>query len=111
MEGDHEADPAGGWFTEFYMPAGRVFLSCLYRLMRSDTGCKVKTGHHHRLNTETAVDLKMFQQFLNECAETFEKSVSYLHRLDLDSSDIQLFADSTGTSHLGMGCTFQNEWQ
>ena len=52
----------------------------------------------------------MFQQFLDECVQTFEKSVPFLHRLDLDSAEIELFTDSAGVAHLGMGCTFKDDW-
>ena len=92
------------------LPAGRVFLSGLYRLTRAEHGRTARAGHHRRLNAETAEDLAMFRQFLDECAGEFEKSVPFLHRLELDSSDLELFADSAGSAHLGLGCTFRNEW-
>ena len=92
------------------LPAGHVFLAGLYCLTHSDNGRTVHTGHHQCLNAKTAADLRMFQQFLDECTQTFEKSVPFLHRLDLDSAEIELFTDSTGAAHLGMGRTFKDDW-
>ena len=92
------------------LPAGRVFLSGLYHLTQGEQGRAACAGHHRGLNTETAEDLKMFRQFLDECRAKFEKSVPFLHRLELDSSGMELFADSAGSAHLGLGCTFHNEW-
>ena len=45
----------------------------------------------------------MFKQFL-------DKSIPFLHRLDLDSSGIELFMDSTSSAHLGLGCTYCDDW-
>ena len=111
---DRKTDPVAAGSLNFIcqaLLAGRVFLSGLYRLMHSDSGRTVCSGHHRHLNAETAADLLMFKQNLDECTARFEKSIPFLHRLDLDSLDIKLFTNSASSMHLGMGCTYWDDWQ
>ena len=92
------------------LPAGRVFLSSLYRLTRFNNGEKRKSGHHRRLSNETWSDLDMFKSFLIQNTTEHFNSIPFLNRLQICNADIQLFADSSGSPALGMGCFFDGEW-
>ena len=92
------------------IPAGKPFLQSLYRLTRNNDGGRAKAGHHRRLNKETLADLEMFRSFLLEYADPFVNSIPFLNRVKRNWSDIELFADSAGGEHLGLGLYFRGQW-
>ena len=92
------------------LPAGRPFLASLYRMTRSTTGVKLKVGNHMRISDETRDDMQLFQSFIQNNAHLSVQTIPFLHRLDLHSKEIQLFADAAGAADKGMGCVYQDQW-
>ena len=93
------------------LPAGRPFIQSLYKLTRSTkVGKPVMQHHHRRLSVEVVADLCMFRSFLMESALEKEKTVPFLRRLGIYSTDIQLFADAAGASQRAVACVFKTSW-
>ena len=92
------------------LPAGRPFLVSLYRMIRTRGGAKLKAGHHRRISNETSNDLNMFRSFIQANAHLKIQSVPFLNHLNIDSDDIQLYADAAGAEDKGLGCFFCTEW-
>ena len=91
------------------IPAGKVFLSSLYKLTRSPDG-KNHPSHHRRISHEVYQDLLIFKTFLQDCGKEEYRSIPFLVKKDVYNHDIQLFADSSGAADKGFGCVFKNQW-
>ncbi|XP_053402664.1 uncharacterized protein LOC128557986 [Mercenaria mercenaria] len=82
--------------------SSRAFLRRCYDVM---TGVK-KPHYRLRMSVSVKLDLSMWLTFL----EKFN-GITYIPAADwLDSGSLQLFTDSAGSSHLGCGCFYSNEW-
>lgn len=92
------------------IPAGRVFIADLYKLIRSPDGKPVKQQHHRRISRSIYEDLCIFKTFLEECADERYRSIPFLIKQKIFNEEIQLFADSAGAAELGFGCTFGKQW-
>ena len=93
------------------LPVGHPFLNSLYRLTRIVKGETQATGHNRCISREVCDNLRVLESFLNNKADNEVKSIPFLARLQVFSDQIWLFADAAGREHLGMGCTYENEWR
>ena len=90
------------------IPAGKPFLSALHKLTHSKCRERILSGHHRRISWEVYEDLLMFRSFLEKCALRQYHSVPFLTKLKVFNTDLQLFADSSGSELNGFGCWFQD---
>ena len=91
------------------IPAGKVFLSSLYKLTRSPTGIP-NPSHHKRITREVYEDLLVFQTFLQDCGKEEFRSIPFLIRRDVFNTELQFLADASGASDKGFGCLLKNSW-
>ena len=92
------------------LPAGCPFLSSLYYLTRNRQGNRLKIGNHKWVLKEVALDMRMFQSFIDANAHECIQTVPFLHRLHIASDEIQLFANAAGAQDKGLGCCFGSQW-
>ena len=90
------------------IPAGRVFIADLFKLIRSPDGKPVKQSHHQRISHSVYQDLCIFRTFLVECAEERFRSIPFLVKQEVFKDDLHLYMDAAGTRELGLGCTYGN---
>ena len=90
------------------VPTGKTFLSSLFMLIAPQHGEIVQPGHHRHLNREIHHNLLMWHGFIDEISPAVHQLVPFLVCKGLVADQIQLFVDSAGTSHLGMGCIYGN---
>ena len=92
------------------LPAGHTFMTSLYSLIAGSGGGRPNPGHFRRINQEIHDDLVMFQDFLDEMGPESARSIPFLIRRRRTDSDVRLFADAAGASHLALGCVFEDQW-
>ena len=92
------------------LPAGCPFLYSLYRMTRNSCGQKLRIRNHKRISHETYLDMLMFKLFLEASAHLSVQSIPFLHHLEIDNDNIELFADAAGTVENGIRCCFRSEW-
>ena len=92
------------------IPAGKVFIADLYKLLRAPDGSKRKQGHHRRIPRSVYEDMLVFRTFLVECAQERFRSIPFLIKDKRFNEEIQLFADAAGASDLGFGCVYGKKW-
>ena len=92
------------------IPAGKVFIADLYKLLRAPDGSKRKQGHHRRITRSVYEDMLVFRTFLVECSQERFRSIPFMVREKRFNAEIQLFADAAGAKELGFGCVFGSRW-
>ena len=92
------------------IPAGKVFIADLYKLIRNPDGSKAKNCHHRRITKNVYEDLLVFRTFLVECSQERYRSIPFLIKERKFNEEIQLFADSAGAKALGFGCVYGTKW-
>lgn len=92
------------------IPAGRVFIADLFKLIRSKDGEQVKQSHHRRISREVYEDLLVFRTFLNEHAKPEFRSIPFLVKQQVTQESLELFADASGAKGNGFGCVFGSHW-
>ena len=92
------------------IPAGKVFLADLYKLLRAPDGSKRKQGHHRRISRPVYEDMLVFRTFLVECSQERFRSIPFLIKDKRFNEELQLFADSAGAKGLGFGCVYGPRW-
>ena len=92
------------------IPAGKVFIADLYKLLRAPDGSKRKQGHHRRITWSVYKDMLVFCTFLVECSQERFRSIPFLIKDKRFNEEIQLFADAAGARELGFGCIYGSRW-
>ena len=92
------------------IPASKVFIVDLYKLLRAPDGSKCKQGHHRRILWSVYEDMLVFHTFLVECSQERYRSIPFLIKDKRFNEEIQLFADAAGAKDLGFGCVYGNKW-
>ena len=92
------------------LPAGRPFLTSLYRLTRLVEGDHRKSGHHRRISAKMCEDMKVFVAFLSHQAKDKIKTVPFLNKLQVFNDKLEFFVDSVDAEHLRFGAYFRGQW-
>ena len=92
------------------IPAGKVFIADLYKLLRAPDGSKRKQGHHRHITRSVYKDMLVFRTFLVKCSQERFRSIPFLIKDKRFNEEIQLFANAAGARELGFGCVYGSRW-